>query len=545
MKISYSFHLGSKGNTISSKTHLKKVYDHNSRNYKDSNKIKRGEIIQIVGTKNIYADVKKLYGDEFSGSVEKFNNAKGRKSRDKIDDYFEKIADDKQKSIAEEIIIGFGKKEFWEELSFDNKEMTGVFEKQIEEFQNLYPNFKIANATVHYDEESPHVHIVGVPIKYGASRGLENQVSKSSVFSRESLTAGQDKLREVFIEDIKKIKIKDNTGKNIANDLELNEKEKGRNFNYSLEDYKKMKDEEKKLKKQKAEQDKRDKTLDQRESGIANEVEKQVAEQLKLQQLELNNEITQYKEKTKDIDQAVNKRAETIVSDYVEVLKMAETEVASKDRKVVAMSKEFADIPVIKRREGLTGKSIPTYAVKDIIPVFNSMIDYFNEVHKKIVLVTPIVEENKTLKEQNQKNKDYDPLKKEYDNLKSAVEKMYTDQIEEVYVGYSSRTNTENETKTKVNKVKEVFKEVLKPVIMNYWEDKVLNKLGLTEVFKKKKVVVEEKEPNVYVRTKYEPTPIYNTKVGDDNDVEWEYDSDLYEEMEREKEAELDDEYTR
>lgn len=119
MKISYSFHLGSKGNTIASKNDLKKVNNHNSRNYKDSNKIKHDEIIQIIGTKNIYGDVTKLYDAEFNSAVEKFNNTKGRKSRDKIENYMDKISEEKQKSVAEEIIIGFGKKDFWEKLNFD------------------------------------------------------------------------------------------------------------------------------------------------------------------------------------------------------------------------------------------------------------------------------------------------------------------------------------------------------------------------------------------------------------------------------------------
>ena len=43
--------------------------------------------------------------------------------------------------------------------------MTQVFEQQLEDIQEIVPDFYIANATIHFDEHSPHMHIVGVPVK--------------------------------------------------------------------------------------------------------------------------------------------------------------------------------------------------------------------------------------------------------------------------------------------------------------------------------------------------------------------------------------------
>ena len=43
--------------------------------------------------------------------------------------------------------------------------MTNVYKKQVEDLEMLVPNFKIASAIIHYDETSPYMHIVGVPIK--------------------------------------------------------------------------------------------------------------------------------------------------------------------------------------------------------------------------------------------------------------------------------------------------------------------------------------------------------------------------------------------
>ena len=32
-------------------------------------------------------------------------------------------------------------------------------------YKEIVPDFYIANATIHFDEHSPHMHIVGVPVK--------------------------------------------------------------------------------------------------------------------------------------------------------------------------------------------------------------------------------------------------------------------------------------------------------------------------------------------------------------------------------------------
>lgn len=52
----------------------------------------------------------------------------------------------------------------------------------------LMPSFVVANAVVHYDEASPHMHVVGVPVERGFKRGLETKVSKRSVFTQKTLS---------------------------------------------------------------------------------------------------------------------------------------------------------------------------------------------------------------------------------------------------------------------------------------------------------------------------------------------------------------------
>ena len=98
--------------------------------------------------------------------------------------------------------------------------MTQVFEQQLEDIQEIVPDFYIANATIHFDEHSPHMHIIGVPVKENCKTGLSRQVDKTSIFTKESLVVIQDKMRERCVDEF-----------NIAYgmDSKLKEKQKGKN----------------------------------------------------------------------------------------------------------------------------------------------------------------------------------------------------------------------------------------------------------------------------------------------------------------------------
>ena len=40
-------------------------------------------------------------------------------------------------------------------------------------------DFKVANAVIHFDEESPHMHVVGVPVAEGFMKSLRKQGIKT------------------------------------------------------------------------------------------------------------------------------------------------------------------------------------------------------------------------------------------------------------------------------------------------------------------------------------------------------------------------------
>lgn len=243
--ISYSLHFGSKKHAISNKTKLSSVSKHNMREYEDKFSCpsaidlelsKYNEILR--GSNNLYQDVVDFYRDTFEKSRLEYNDRQTREDR-KIFDYLQKISDDKQKNIAVECIIQLADMEYWENIELEEKKkMSEVFENQIQYLEKNLENFKIVNAVVHYDESSPHLQLVGVPVSYNNKRGMEVQVSKNSVFSKEIMRKLQTEMREIAIQDFNRVYQKKEV---------LKGKEKGRNYDYSIDEIKLMKEHEKVL----------------------------------------------------------------------------------------------------------------------------------------------------------------------------------------------------------------------------------------------------------------------------------------------------------
>ena len=229
-------------NAIQNAKQLSRVDKHNYRKY-DNN----SELIEIIkGTTSLYEDVKNLYLEEFEDARLEYNKEQENKGRNdrKITDYFKKISDNTKNDLACEIIIELGDKKYWDtkDDKFKHK-MTNVFKEQLNDLQELVPDFKIASAIIHYDETSPHLHIVGVSIKYKNKNGMSKQVGKGDVFTRDSLRTIQDKMRTLCIASFNK-----EYGLNNI----LKKKEKGRNKDINVKDmtnYQAMKEELNKNKK--------------------------------------------------------------------------------------------------------------------------------------------------------------------------------------------------------------------------------------------------------------------------------------------------------
>ncbi len=241
-ELAYSFHLGSDRNksklakkvakeNVSGTTSLSNNAIQNAKNLSDVNKHNlrdydnQTELIRtIYGSSDIVNDVKQVYLEEFEQARLEYNNKQTREDR-KIKDYFKKVCES-QNDIACEIIIELGDMDFWNDKSEKYRfKMVDVYNEQIKDLIKIVPDFKIANATIHFDETSPHMHIVGVPVTQNCTRGMKKQVGKSKLFTKTTLTEIQDKMRNACI-------------KSYNNFYEVNtrlkQKQKGRNQDINI-----------------------------------------------------------------------------------------------------------------------------------------------------------------------------------------------------------------------------------------------------------------------------------------------------------------------
>ena len=318
-KLAYSFYLGSdknksklakkvsKGNVsgttsfsnnaIQNAKGLSKVNKHNLRDYDNQ----RERITTIYGTNDIVEDVKQVYLDEFEQSRIEYNS-KTRADR-QIKDYFQKVCDS-QNDIACEIIIELGDMDFWQDKDNEYRyKMTDVYNEQIQELSKLLPDFKITNATIHYDETSPHMHVIGVPVIDNCKRGMKKQVGKSQLFTKTLLSEIQDKMRNACIKSYNKF---------YEVNTKLKEKQKGRNQDINVNEMGNYREIKKQLKQKEQKLEKANnqtKILD----NSSNEI-KEILNNLKSTKLNKNNmaisnedvqKIKNYTEDVKDITQTV------------------------------------------------------------------------------------------------------------------------------------------------------------------------------------------------------------------------------------------------
>lgn len=257
-ELAYSIHLGSdknrskvakkvaKGNgssttsfsnnAIQNAQQLSKVNKHNLRDYDH----KTDDIQVVYGTNDLYKDVQNLYQKEFLQAQLEYDNKQTRADR-KIGNYFNHISKDSKHDLACELIIELGDMDFWNDKAMDyKKQMTEVYKDQIYKLMEVVPDFKVANAVVHYDETSPHMHLVGIPVKDGYKNGMMKQVAKSKIFTKESLKTLQDKMRAYCIEKFNEVFVQNAT---------LKKKQKGRNKDIhvnEMDGYRELKKEQEK-----------------------------------------------------------------------------------------------------------------------------------------------------------------------------------------------------------------------------------------------------------------------------------------------------------
>ena len=447
MELSYSLHLGNdknksikarqeakntpsgttskNNNAIQNVKQLGKVNHHNLRQYYNNQEL----IKTIKGSNDITKDVKELYLDLFEESRLKYNKKQTRDDRT-IDNYFNKISNDTKHDLACEIVIELGNMKYWDEKSLEYKyQMIQVFEQQLEDIQEIVPDFYIANATIHFDEHSPHMHIVGVPVKENCKTGMNKQVGKSDVFNVESLKDIQKELRESCIEEFNKV---------YNLDMELKEKEQGRNQDYrvsQMNNYDKLKDSYKKQHKKITEINKNVDKINVK----SNEV-KEILENLKQQPLSKNNLIISSDKKDKLLeyikDIQMNNKTFKSLSNYNLSLENIKKDLDNNYKTIRTLTNDNEDLKIkLEEKESLlaVAKNTIKELNKKIIELeskveswkqrFNKIVDFISErvkgffgniLKNKYKDVADDLRENNIITEKEYK-KIYDlPIRKEY-----------------------------------------------------------------------------------------------------------------------------------
>ena len=235
-----SLHITSGRSNIYNLNDLSKREKHNLRKFK--NKVKNeGEIIDLIDRKGLgYTDYfKQELGSRIENALVDYNRNQraGRKIKD-VDEYIKKIEGSKnKKNLAVEMIVGVGDRNMWQEEPFksDRKSIEKVFKDYVKYLQEYMPEFVLISATIHQDEDTPHCHIIGIPLYEGDKKGLSVKIAKGKVFTRDTLKAMQDDVRVLFEEGI-------NENYKLDEPFKFGEKQTGRNWDYTVAEYKKLKE---------------------------------------------------------------------------------------------------------------------------------------------------------------------------------------------------------------------------------------------------------------------------------------------------------------
>lgn len=427
-ELGVTFHCGSGKNAIKSEKDLKSIDAHNNRKYKNKNNQeldpeKSHENVVIVGTNNIIEDVKKVYKDEFSEAVYDYNMKQKREDR-KILDYYNQINNDKQTNLAVEMIFQLGDSEHWKDKSMeDKKKMVNIYSKAIDILKDR--NIVTAQATVHLDESSPHLHLIAVPIAENNKRGLSKQISQNKVLTIKTIKEIREEIEKVFINEYKKTYKEDITlkkGSELPDHLDVKKYKKAKEIMKVAKDYEynqEIKDTlETELENTKAEI----KQIEEEKAEVEKEKENKIEniENVKKETSNLTNELikleTSKSNKSKEKDDL-----EKALDLYQQKIKDYKEKIVKDKEEAIKLEEEQKKI-----EEDLKAQEKKNRDVKDEIykknKEYNDLLTERNNQEEK---KKKIEDEKKKLEDENQKNEEF--YKSMEVTIKEEREKMIKD----------------------------------------------------------------------------------------------------------------------
>ncbi len=192
----------------------------------------------------------KAYDDLFSEAVERYNDKQTRKCRRIETDYFfhlfnhkvcdyTLVANNKQKSFYEDLVqvgdihdTGCG--------TPDAEIAKQCLIEYAEHYIKNNPNFYVFNAVIHMDEATPHMHINYIPVGH-YSKGLDTRNAMAKALEEmgytgvNAATKWREHERAVFTEICK------------SHGLEIAAPQKSRGYNFTVDEYKDIQEEKKRL----------------------------------------------------------------------------------------------------------------------------------------------------------------------------------------------------------------------------------------------------------------------------------------------------------
>lgn len=179
-----------------------------------------------------YIPIKAMVLDVYE-DIERKNRQAGKLSAD-AENYLARLSRDKRRQIAVEGLLQIGDCHDWEDLSDDDRLTMGeillcVFWETVQKLTGPNAWFIIISCSLHYNEGTPHLHFVGIPLVYEpeAKDGYIFCVKKSVIFNEHSLgPILQDYARELAEKLIRE-----------AFDWQLIPKQPGRGFDFAKFEY--------------------------------------------------------------------------------------------------------------------------------------------------------------------------------------------------------------------------------------------------------------------------------------------------------------------
>ena len=254
MRVVYTNHIGrsehdkaAKSTNIGSASDLAAVEKHNNHDYTQDDVDKMQSAINLelkylnkqydenlneVEYLNLTEKVKEIYKKEFSEAVEEYNSKQKRKDR-RIEDYYEQVSNDGKTDLCIEGMIQIGEMEDWAELSLQDRERTReIYLDILKDMLREVPGLRLAGASFHANESSPHLHWVAVCVheRPEAKRGLRKVSSRSAVITQDVLG------------DILQTKIRERAERRVELEFgwTFTDKMSGRNKDYSKNQYANM-----------------------------------------------------------------------------------------------------------------------------------------------------------------------------------------------------------------------------------------------------------------------------------------------------------------